>query len=107
LVYHNNFFRNKENALDNGFNQWDNGTEGNYWDDYTGEDKNGDGIGDIPYHIIAETLPEKITYNEDRYPLMQFPSHVTDNKRGTPSFEIVTLIIAFGTVIWINRRRAI
>ncbi|MGB9841261.1 MAG: right-handed parallel beta-helix repeat-containing protein [Candidatus Bathyarchaeales archaeon] len=41
---------------------WDNGTLGNYWDDYLGLDENNDGIGDKPY-IIDE-------YNKDYYPLM-------------------------------------
>lgn len=41
---------------------WDNGTIGNYWDDYSGFDENNDGIGDKPY-IIDED-------NKDYYPLM-------------------------------------
>ncbi|MEM4247145.1 MAG: NosD domain-containing protein [Candidatus Woesearchaeota archaeon] len=41
---------------------WDNGTLGNYWDDYLGFDENNDGIGDKPY-IIDED-------NKDYYPLM-------------------------------------
>jgi hypothetical protein len=32
-------------------NDWDNGTIGNYWDDYVGVDVNQDGIGDTPYLI--------------------------------------------------------
>ena len=56
---------------------WDNGTIGNYWDDYSGLDENDDGIGDVPY-IIDED-------NKDNYPLMnpfgfdaipEFPSFI-------------------------------
>jgi parallel beta-helix repeat protein len=38
--------------------------EGNYWDDYTGEDNNSDGIGDTPYEIDGPG-------NDDSYPLME------------------------------------
>ena len=65
--YHNTFVNNKDNV---GFmgdpivlgNFWDNGKEGNYWDDYDGTDSNKDGIGDTPY-VINEN-------NQDHYPLM-------------------------------------
>ncbi len=51
-IWQNEFRTNGINALDNGnTNQWDNGSIGNYWDDYTGSDENGDGIGDEPYSI--------------------------------------------------------
>ena len=45
-------------------NAWDAGypSGGNYWSDYTGQDSNGDGIGDTPYTIDAD--------NTDWYPLM-------------------------------------
>lgn len=42
---------------------FDNGLEGNYWDNYTGEDNNTDGIGDTA-HIIDGN-------NKDNYPLME------------------------------------
>lgn len=44
-------------------NSWDNGKEGNYWSDYTGQDTNGDGIGETPYHVY-----ENFT---DNYPLTE------------------------------------
>jgi len=68
LFYYNNFINNDQNAWDEGiFNRWHNSIkkEGNYWDDYTGIDRNGDGIGDTPYKI-----PGKIIQSKDRFPFM-------------------------------------
>jgi nitrous oxidase accessory protein NosD len=64
---------------------WDNGSEGNYWDNYTGLDENEDGIGDTPY-IIDEN-------NQDNFPLMEpviileFPSWII-----LPLFLTITLV---------------
>ena len=72
-IYHNNFINNTEQAHDYGTNIWDNGypSGGNYWSNYTGEDKysgpsqdqpGSDGICDTPYPI-----PEAA---RDKYPYM-------------------------------------
>jgi len=64
ILYHNNLVDNQYNALDNNVNnQWDWGTTGNYYSDYTGTDSNGDGIGDTPYPIQGGS-------SVDNYPLM-------------------------------------
>ena len=65
LIYHNNFFDNEKQIslpYREAANYWDNGYEGNYWDDYTGTDENHDGIGDTPYVIDLS--------NQDNFPLM-------------------------------------
>lgn len=43
--------------------QFDNGTSGNYWDNYRGTDPDGDGVGNTPYFIDEDYL--------DEYPLME------------------------------------
>lgn len=61
------------NAEDwSGTNQWDNGQAGNFWDDYTELDENGDGIGDEPYLVTQYLTEDNIWINiTDRFPLMQ------------------------------------
>jgi hypothetical protein len=68
-IYHNNFIGNTGHASVSGDNQWDYGypSGGNYWDDYTGVDSDGDGIGDTPY--VENGV-------NDRYPLID-PWNVT------------------------------
>ncbi len=65
-IYYNIFEDNGQHAYDVCTNQWDDGSEGNYWDDYNGVDESPeDGIGDTPYTIAGGS-------NQDRYPLGYF-----------------------------------
>lgn len=67
--FHNNFVENKiAPAWDQGLNNWNGSDEGNYWDDYKGEDRDGDGIGDTPYRILGHGSSGE---NYDYYPLME------------------------------------
>ena len=70
LIYHNNFINNDDfDVYPTGPNDdlfFDNGAEGNYWDEYTGVDENGDGIGDTPY-VIGWSGYGYV----DNYPLME------------------------------------
>lgn len=65
-IYHNCFVNNTQhgNVEFSTSNYWDNGVEGNFWDDYTGVDISGggDGVGDSPYAVDI--------YNVDDFPLM-------------------------------------
>jgi len=74
LLFKNNLIENEiQNAYDICGNNWEYGEEGNYWDDYTGVDNNGDGIGDTPYIIVGNTT-------KDNFPLMniyEIPSNPT------------------------------
>lgn len=64
LFYLNKFIDNDANCRDEGqINYWDNGSIGNYWDDYGGNDINDDGIGDTP-HIVPGSGG-----NQDNYPI--------------------------------------
>jgi parallel beta-helix repeat protein len=68
MMYYNNIIENLDwNAQDEIINQWDNGTVGNFWDDYNGSDVDGDGIGDVPYNVINGYGEAN---NKDDFPLM-------------------------------------
>ena len=63
-IYHNNFKYNDKNAYDDQNNIWDDGSEGNFWSDYTGLDTDGDGIGETSYNIEGGD-------SMDRYPFVE------------------------------------
>ena len=102
-IYHNNFVNNDQNALaDSQPTYWDNGTEGNYWGDYTGVDDNGDGIGGTSYSIGNG--------NTDYYPLMEpFEVPETEIPDGIPEFPSWVLLFfaltVFAVAVVIYKRR--
>jgi nitrous oxidase accessory protein len=69
-------------------NIWDNGIEGNYWNNYQGSDHNGDGIGDKP-HTINEN-------NQDNHPLME-PFIIPEFPAWTP---LLIMLVAVAVLIY-------
>jgi parallel beta-helix repeat protein len=72
ILCKNNFINNKVHVSVGGafpgddypdVNVWDNGAEGNYWSNFTGEDVNLDGIIDTPYILDIR--------NRDNFPLVE------------------------------------
>lgn len=70
-IYHNMFMNNTVNADDESSNRWSTYEEGNYWDDYPGQDDDGDGIGDTWHDIPGGD-------NQDRFPLMMSIARLDD-----------------------------
>jgi parallel beta-helix repeat protein len=91
----NTFVNNTYQAYtESSVNLWDDGSKGNYWNDYKGTDSDQDSIGDTPYIIDVS--------NQDRYPLMNpsiKPQLITDvNKDGKVNIIDISLVAkAFGT----------
>jgi parallel beta-helix repeat protein len=73
-------------------NEWD----GNYWSNYTGRDRDGDGIGDIP-HIIYED-------KKDNYPLMSAVDipEIIPEPVNSPSPSPTTAITSTPLLSWEN-----
>jgi len=102
-IYSNCFFNNTLHALDDGINnKWDDGSKGNYWDNYTGLDANNDGIGDIPYNITG------IAGSQDNYPLMNCPA--PSIPQGIPGYELYTFVLTcvftmIGVVLFTRKKK--
>ncbi len=95
-LHHNNLAGNiHHNAYDTCTNQWDSGSEGNYYSDYNGTNPGGDGIGKDPYLIPGGGG------SIDRFPLMQpwTPQQLGDlngDNRITPADAAIALAFAAG-----------
>jgi parallel beta-helix repeat protein len=89
-LYFNNFIDNGQNGYDDGMNTWYHTVlhEGNYWSDYTGEDINGDGIGDTPYDIPGGN-------NQDLYPFMEPISWLNEPPFAQFSYSINMVSVIF------------
>lgn len=94
VFHHNHFLDNTIQALTNGPHQWDDGSQGNFWSDYAGEDANGNGIGDTPYLIGPDS--------KDAYPLMTPCSYPTPEISANGREDILS--VAAGTPVRIEIR---
>ena len=96
-IYMNNFMNNSDNVYsEDSNNTWHSPTPvtytyngntytnylGNYWDDYSGNDNNNDGIGDAAYQIDGNDY--------DYYPLMQTWENYIGYDSIPPSIENIT-----------------
>ena len=139
---YNNYFNNTNNTYDDGNNTWnitkttginiigDSYIGGNYWSDYTGEDLDGDGLGDtlVPYNSSGD-----IATGGDYHPLMKIwtptptpsptlspslnptststttatppPTSPPTPKEETPGFKIMFSITGLLAVAYLLRRR--
>jgi parallel beta-helix repeat protein len=93
VIVHNNFVDNwtPVGFWDSSANVWDNGCEGNYWSDYSSNDSDHDGVGDLPYAIDSN--------NKDHYPLMNpywIPADVNHDLE-INIFDVVRITGAYST----------
>ena len=104
---------------------WDNGTIGNYWEDYNETDNNGDGIGDSPYVIAGIKWDNDIggdvsfAADQDNYPLMTpFEIPLTPTPSPEPQQDpepfsttivvasvITVVVVSIGLLVYFKKRK--
>lgn len=101
-VMFNNTFTEKTgqfHAKEQGDNQWDNGSCGNYWSDYYGPDNDENGIGEIPYILggvydscpigIFQQPPEIIEESKKKNELSPIPQHLAEGVSLQPTLSVI------------------
>ncbi|MFH1051297.1 MAG: NosD domain-containing protein [bacterium] len=112
VFHHNSFISNNNDSVHVKTNEMDNwylNGEGNFWDDYTGHDVNGDGIGEEPYIIdiwnkdtIADFYPITKLRNG---PILNFPSNNSNCQKANMTFNWDEVEGALGYIIEISKDR--
>ena len=72
IIYNNSFIGNGQHVYDlsTDINYYNSSTTGNYWDDYSGLDSDGDGFGDDSYVIRVSTL------RQDEMPIWSYSGKI-------------------------------
>ena len=116
VLYHNTFVNNTRQVYDcectdphtiQHLNRWDNGTAGNYWNNYNGTDTNGDGIGDTPYTISDDDSDTHPLMNPIAQPITKnngFLGTSIPNEIGLALTVIVVASVAV-TVYFVSKRK--
>lgn len=111
-------------------NIWDNGQEGNYWDDYVGKDINGDGIGDVPYVVEGRKWDDQAggivsyVFGQDNHPLMapfniddvniEFPEWASSHSEASPSpfpllplaaVSVAVIAVVAASLVYLKKRK--
>lgn len=105
LVFNNSMINNLAgNGRDIGeFNHWNNSAMGNYWDDYSGQDPDDDGIGETPYTGI--TGDSSIDYKPLMWdaPNITIDASINNSLFGTQAPEYnLTVLEGRGEYFWIE-----
>jgi len=101
-IFFNSFTNSTHNAHDDGTNnKWDNGTIGNYWDDYQGVDANDDGIGDTPYLIPGSAG------SQDNFPILNILISMKYYQPFIPfgNYFLLFTVIAILSLIILEKRK--